>query len=190
MTVNEPVSLNPAGRPALNRPSWPLIAGALALVIAGAATGLGTLVDAPRPVPVTSPDDTAWPAHIALGAVLLAFLVLRVRFRGWRALLTPMSARAGRRLRAGLTERSPRAVASLALAALLAYLAFRMGMQLTAGLDPAFTANAWGGPTYLGALLCHAIDAALISLIAVTALHLLLPAPAHPRRFECNALQP
>jgi hypothetical protein len=37
----------------------------------------------------------------------------------------------------------------------------RIGEQVTDGLDPNFTVNAWGGPTYLGAMACHYLDAAL-----------------------------
>jgi hypothetical protein len=34
-----------------------------------------------------------------------------------------------------------------------------MGAQLIGGLDPNATVNAWGGPTYAGALLAHWLDA-------------------------------
>lgn len=158
------------------RPSRPLILFALCLLGAGAAFGVNLLG---KPASTTSrPDANAWPAHIALGAVLLAIVTLRVHRGGWGALLTPLTVRAATRLRAGLVARSPRVVATVALTALIGYLTFRIGVQLTAGLDPAFTLNAWGGPTYLGALLCHAIDAVLIAIIAFVALHLTLPETA------------
>ena len=62
--------------------------------------------------------------------------------------------------------------------ALLAYLPVRAGMQVIGGLDPNFTANAWGGPSYLGALACHYLDAALLGALAAALLNLvLLPSP-------------
>ena len=35
---------------------------------------------------------------------------------------------------------------------------FRAGYQVTSGLDPNSTVNAWGGPTYIGAMACHYLD--------------------------------
>ena len=40
----------------------------------------------------------------------------------------------------------------------LLYASYRMGAQIAAGVDPNFTVNAWGGPTYAGALLAHWMD--------------------------------
>lgn len=61
-----------------------------------------------------------------------------------------------------------RPVAFLA-ALVLAYTPVRAGLQVLAGLDPDFTRDAWGGPTYLGAAAAHWLDGALIFL-ACTAL--------------------
>lgn len=105
----------------------------------------------------------AWPQH-AVVAVIGAVLVLGIRARRWppRTLaLTP---------------------ARLALAApllgLLVFAAFRAGVQVLAGLDPNFTVNAWGGPTYLGAMACHYLDLAVGGLVVVGALRLILSRPA------------
>lgn len=44
---------------------------------------------------------------------------------------------------------------------------------------PSFTVNAWGGPSYAGALACHYLDLSVLSAAAAGMLHLiLLPAPA------------
>ena len=51
-----------------------------------------------------------------------------------------------------------RFIATVPLVLVLAYEPFRMGVQLTGGLDPNATVNAWGGPTYAGALLAHWLD--------------------------------
>ena len=54
------------------------------------------------------------------------------------------------------------------------------GGQVTAGLDPDFTVNAWGGPTYAGAMACHYLDLLVLMCAAAWMLHLiLLPDPAN-----------
>ena len=105
------------------------------------------------------PWTAAWPQH-AVVAVVGALLVLGIRARRWparRPALTP---------------------ARLALAApllfLLVFAAFRAGVQVLAGLDPNFTVNAWGGPTYLGAMACHYLDLAVGGIVVVGALRLIL----------------
>ena len=46
------------------------------------------------------------------------------------------------------------------------------------GLDPNFTVNAWGGPTYLGAMASHYLDLLVLMGAAAWMLHLiLLPDP-------------
>ena len=101
-------------------------------------------------------------------------------------LLSPLGKPAGRRLartmRGGLggPSASGRAVLALALAGLFLYGLYRVGEQVTAGLDPNFTVNAWGGPTYLGAMAAHYLDLLVLMGAAVWLLHLiLLPDPAN-----------
>ena len=53
--------------------------------------------------------------------------------------------------------------------------ASRIGEQVTGGLDPNFTVNAWGGPTYLGAMACHYLDAALMIAVSAWLLNMILP---------------
>lgn len=57
-------------------------------------------------------------------------------------------------------------------------------MQITGGLDPNATVNAWGGPTYLGALLAHYLDGIIGFYAAAFLLNrILLPAsPGRPAR--------
>lgn len=72
-----------------------------------------------------------------------------------------------------------RAVLAVPLAGLFLYGFYRAGEQVTAGLDPNFTVNAWGGPTYLGAMACHFLDLLVVMGAAAWMLHLiLLPDPA------------
>ncbi len=51
-----------------------------------------------------------------------------------------------------------RVMATVPLVLVLLYVPSRMGAQVAGGLDPNGTVNAWGGPTYLGALLAHWLD--------------------------------
>ncbi|MGV7591783.1 hypothetical protein PJI74_29830, partial [Mycobacterium kansasii] len=88
----------------------------------------------------------AWPQHAVVAAVG-AFLVLGIRVRQWpprTPALTPA-----------------RLLLAAPLLFLLVFAAFRAGVQVLAGLDPNFTVNAWGGPTYLGAMACHYLDLAV-----------------------------
>jgi hypothetical protein len=144
-----------------------------------------------REAPV--PGTSAWPQHLvlaALAALLYGFAWWRSRRPGspWRSrrpgqesgrlLLAPVSQSAAARLRATLRRPSWRTWAALPLVALIAYGGWRTGAQVTAGLDPNSTANAWGGPTYLGAMACHYLDCGLIIAAAAWLLNLVL-LPAH-----------
>jgi hypothetical protein len=91
-------------------------------------------------------------------------------------------ARLRRTIRAARKPSMPnlaRVIATLPLVLVLLYMPFRMGAQITGGLDPNATINAWGGPTYLGALLAHWLDCIMAFYVAAFLLNrLLLPAPA------------
>ena len=68
------------------------------------------------------------------------------------------------------------------LVLVLLYQPFRMGAQVTGGLDPNATVNAWGGPAYAGALLAHWLDDIVVFYAAAFLLsRLLLPAAAEDR---------
>jgi hypothetical protein len=106
--------------------------------------------------------------------------------RGPSPWAAPFSATAASRLRrtirlaGGLSlPNLARAVAAVPLVLVLLYTPFRLGMQITGGLDPNATVNAWGGPTYLGALLAHYLDG-IVGFYAAAFLlsRLLLPAAA------------
>jgi hypothetical protein len=101
----------------------------------------------------------AWPQH-AVVAVIGAVLLVVVARRRWppvRPALTPM-----------------RLLPAAPLLGLLVFAAFRAGVQVLAGLDPNFTVNAWGGPTYLGAMACHYLDLAVGGIVVVWALRSIL----------------
>ena len=140
------------------------------------------------------PGTSAWPQQLvvaALAGAVFGYAYWRHhRTPGRRGepawLLSPIGKPAARRLattmRGGLSglSASGRAVLALALAGLFLYGLYRAGEQVTAGLDPNFTVNAWGGPTYLGAMACHYLDLVVLMGAAAWVLHLiLLPDPAN-----------
>jgi len=79
------------------------------------------------------------------------------------------------RLRSGvLPGQLVRAVLAGLLLILLLYNFFRAGEQVIGGLDPNFTVNAWGGPSYLGAMLAHYLDAVYLFYLEALLLNLVL----------------
>jgi hypothetical protein len=108
---------------------------------------------------------------VAIAAAATAAAIERWRSRragggGPSPWTAPFSARAAARL--GRTLRFAQGPAALNVARflvtvplllVLAYAPLRMGAQVIGGLDPNYTVNAWGGPTYAGALLAHWLDA-------------------------------
>jgi hypothetical protein len=67
-----------------------------------------------------------------------------------------------------------RSAAALPLLTIIAYNFWRAGDQVTGGLDPNFTVNAWGGPTYVGAMACHYLDGVLMIAVSAWLLHTVL----------------
>lgn len=157
----------------------------VALFCAGMAIG-GVIYLRRSPVrEVEQAGTAAWWPHLGLLVVAAALLVAaRLRRRRDRQdetvpghdaasvdllLLAPLGRRAARRIGRTLraAPRSPgglaRLVGAAPLAMLFAYAVVRAGIQVLAGLDPNFTTNAWGGPSYLGAMACHYLDGALIA---------------------------
>jgi len=125
----------------------------------------------------------------AVATIVLVVQVRRTRRPGGRRTspwAAPFSARAAGRLGRTLrfTDRASlknlaRAVATVLLVLVVGYAPARMGAQVVGGLDPNNTVNAWGGPSYLGAMLAHYLDA-LAGFYAACFLlgRLLLPASA------------
>jgi hypothetical protein len=127
------------------------------------------------------PGTSAWWQELAVAVFACAFS----GFAWWRHqrrfgprsgrlwLLAPLGKAAARRVSRtmpGGVRRQPgsgRAFLALPAAGLFLYCWYRAGEQVTGGLDPNSTVNAWGGPTYVGAMACHYLD--LILLMAVAA---------------------
>lgn len=152
----------------------------------GLALGALTL-GADLPEEPHRPEDNAIAAHLMVTAIVVAAAVLATVLSGsLRWLVSPWARRTGARIR--LTFRRAResftgvlrCVVFVLLAVLIGYLVLRMGMQVTIGLDPESTRNAWGGPTAIGAFLAHGVDAVLGIGLAGLAAHLVLHRVASP----------
>lgn len=110
--------------------------------------------------------------HLVL-AILAAVTVIAIQAwrsghpgqRGSSPWAAPFSGHAVARASRTIRHSRGAAVALLLPAAplilVLLYAPYRMGLQVIGGLDPNATVNAWGGPTYAGALLAHWLDCVL-----------------------------
>jgi hypothetical protein len=164
-----------------------LCAAAASAAVAGIATGFARYLNRSPIRDAHVPGTSAWVQHFIIAALGCALYgVARWRHdrrfgRGSRRLLllAPLSRRAAARLAVTMRQVTWRSVVALPLLTVVAYSFWRAGEQVTAGLDPNFTVNAWGGPTYLGAMACHYLDGALIIAVSGWLLDkILMPAPA------------
>ncbi|HYK68131.1 MAG TPA: hypothetical protein VEV45_09315 [Streptosporangiaceae bacterium] len=151
-----------------------LCAAAASAAVAGIATGLATYLHRSPIRHAHVPGTSAWVQHLAIAAAACALYGV-VRWRrarrprrgtGRLLLLAPLGSSAASRLAATMRQVTWRSAATLPLLAVIAYSFWRAGVQVTGGLDPNFTVNAWGGPTYLGAMACHYLDGALIIAVS------------------------
>ncbi len=173
--------------------SPPLTVLVVALFAAGVISGwfqyLGRSPSLEKHVPGTS----AWWQQLAV-AVLAGTAFGYARWRHSRRfgrdsdrlwLLAPLGKPAARRAARtvpGALRGQPgfaRALVALPPAGLFFYCFWRAGLQVSGGLDPNSTVNAWGGPTYLGAMACHYLDCCVLMAAAAWLLdRILLPDPA------------
>jgi hypothetical protein len=167
------------------------------LLIAGVAEGAAEYARRSAKIEQHVADMNAITVHVliavAAAAAVISIQVRRsrrsARQRGPSPWAAPFSATAASRLRrtirfaGGLSlPNLARAVAAVLLVLVLLFTPFRTGMQITGGLDPNATINAWGGPTYLGAMLAHYLDGTVGFYAAAFLLsRLLLPAAAADR---------
>ena len=164
-----------------HRLSRPIVLTSAALFAAGLVSGAGVYARRSDAVAVHHGDTAAWTVHLVLTALAVVVVaVLAVRGRLVAAVRAPFTRAAGERVRLTLRRavRSPgaalRVVVAVPFAAVFLYGFWRASEQVLAGLDPSFTANAWGGPSYLGAMYCHYLDGALLGAVCALALHVLL----------------
>ena len=164
-----------------------LCAAAASATVAGIATGFARYLHRSPIRQAHVPGTSAWVQHLIVAAVGCALYgVARWRHdrrfgrgTGQLLLLAPLGMTAASRLRATMRPVTWRTAAALPLLTVIAYSFWRAGEQVTGGLDPNFTVNAWGGPTYPGAMACHYLDGALIIAVSAWLLgRVLLPPPS------------
>lgn len=170
----------------IRRLSLPLAVLAVTLFAAGMVTGWLAYLHRPAVRAEHVAGTAAWPQHAIVGAVACVALGIawwRTRRAGRRLwLLAPLGRSAARRVAALArgAQSGPagfgRAVIAVPLGLLFLYGFYRSGIQVTDGLDPNATVNAWGGPTYAGAMACHYLDAVVIMAGTVWLLDRVLPA--------------
>jgi hypothetical protein len=133
--------------------------------------------------------SAAWGQQLALALGTIVILsVAQVRHRrrfgprsGRLWLLAPLGRHAARRVARALgfgseAAQPGRLLLALPAAALFLFCFWRAGVQVTGGLDPNFTVNAWGGPSYAGAMACHYLDLFLLAAGAAWLMDRILPA--------------
>jgi hypothetical protein len=181
--------------PVTRKLSLSLGATAGGLFIIGMANGLVRYLDRSPGREAFVPGSSAWWQQgvvAGLAGLTAAVLTWRRRHpagrRGGPLLLAPLGRPAARRIAQTfrMAARQPgtggRILLGLLPAALFLYGFYRAGMQVTGGLDPDFTVNAWGGPSYAGAMACHYLDLLVLMAAAAWLLDkLLLPDPAGSR---------
>jgi hypothetical protein len=161
-------------------PALSPVTGSVAVVFiaGGLITGLVMYLHRSSAAVHTVPGTSAWGIHLGLTVVAAAWLAAAHHRRrpGPRVplLLAPIGTNAAHRLAVTARSAPLRVLACAPLLALLAYNAWRAGAQVFGGLDPHFRANAWGGPSYLGAMYCHYLDIGLISALAAIVIDRLL----------------
>ncbi len=166
-----------------------LTVSAAGVTAVGIATGFIRYLDRSPMRESSAPGASAWGQQLAVAAVACALYgVARWRHgrrfgrgSGRLLLLAPLGRNAAARLTAAARQASWRIAAAIPLLVVIGYCCWRVGEQVTAGLDPNFTANAWGGPTYLGAMACHYLDIALVVGASGWLLDKILPQAARPR---------
>lgn len=171
------MSTDDTSKPKLSRV---LCASAAVIFGIGLISGVSTALTGDTESVTHLPDTNAWGVHLVLTGLTLAMILATwvVRRRTGRAstplILAPIGARAARRLRRTARVAPLRMVPIVLLLAFTAYGLWRAGVQVFAGLDPGFVVNAWGGPSYLGAMYCHYLDIGLMITAALIVIHLLL----------------
>ncbi len=156
------------------------------LFVAGVVAGIFIYIHRSPVVEEQVPGANAIPAHILLAFVAVALFIGLPRLRLakqapysiWVAPFSQSSLdrfKQTMRLRSGVPPGNiARAVLAGLLSILLLYNFFRAGGQPIGGLDPNFTTNAWGGPSYLGAMLAHYLDGVYLFYVEALLLNLVL----------------
>lgn len=179
--------------------SRPAVAAAAAVL--GLVTGYVRYLHRSAELEVQRPGTEAWIPHLVVLAVVAAWFAVAARRSplDWKVIFAPLGCPIAARVAA--TFRTPirpvsllRRAAVALLVLLQVYMAWRIGHQVLAGLDPNFARNAWGGPSYAGAMFCHYLDGALLYAICCALLHAVTvpgtPGALRPWRLTSRAAPP
>ena len=169
--------------------SRPLTALVVSAFVSGAMYGLLEFLQRSPVRQEHVAGSAAWGQQLALALgtiVILSAAQARHRRRfgprsGRLWLLAPLGRHAARRVARALgfgseAAQPARLLLALPAAALFLFCFWRAGVQVTGGLDPNFTVNAWGGPSYAGAMACHYLDLFLLAAGAAWLMDRILPA--------------
>jgi hypothetical protein len=153
--------------------SRPALALATLTTIIGLLSGVAWYLDRSDELERHVDGTSAWIPHAVVTVVVAVWWVIAARRSplGAKVVFSPLLRPITSRIAATFRARSPLSwIAVVLLVFLELYMCWRIGEQVFAGLDPNFVANAWGGPSYLGAMFCHYIDAALMLAVFHTLL--------------------
>jgi len=147
----------------------------LALASIGFVYGIYLYLHRPSTFPPNKSANNAILVHIILALVTVIAVVTIQIWRNRRQLsniwLALFSQQAFERLKHTVRPQQKsvlsilRALVCIVPLYLILWNPFRSAMQILAAFDPSVTANAWGGPTYLGASLAHWLDGAVLMYI-------------------------
>lgn len=156
----------------------------LFLMVVGAVLGITTYATRASEIKANDATANAITIHITLAivtSVVVAAVLLKKKGSRAQLFLAPFSAQAFNRTKATLMFKGGFSIlntlrfsATLLLLYILLWEPFRSAMQPFAALDPNFRANAWGGPSYIGATLAHWLDSFILFYVAAILLHLVL----------------
>jgi hypothetical protein len=155
--------------------SRPAVLVAVAATTLGLASGLSWYLNRDDEINPHTPGAEAWIPHLVVLAVVAVWFWFAARRspQGWKVILAPLgrpiAARVAATFRAGFGPLNlVRCLVIVLIVTLEVFMAWRIGQQVFAGLDPNFVHDAWGGPSYLGAMFCHYLDGALLYSICHT----------------------
>jgi len=138
------------------------------MFLAGMAYGYYRYLHRPATFPPNDPKNNAILVHLIIAACAIITVAAIQLYRKRKQLpniwAAPFSQSALQRLKATFAPGRftllyiPRVVVSFLMLVVMLFTPFRSGSLITAGLDPSEPANAWGGPSYLGAAAAHWMD--------------------------------
>ena len=167
------------------------------LLVAGLGFGAYRYSHRPATFPPNDPANNAILVHLIIAACVVltvaAIQLYRKRKRLSNIWLAPFSQNALQRFKATILPKPVtvlsiiRAALCLPLLIVILFEPFRMGAQIIGALDPSEPANAWGGPSYAGAMAAHYMDCLIFIYVSALILHWIMA--RHVPANKTNALK-